>query len=67
MPEADAPKIGREEVAHLAHLSRLAVTDDELDRFAGQLETPCRRQHEGKPAPHRISVACCRRDSRPLH
>src|ERR1700681_2035348 len=30
--------ISREEVAHLAHLSRLAVTDDELDRFAGQLD-----------------------------
>jgi aspartyl-tRNA(Asn)/glutamyl-tRNA(Gln) amidotransferase subunit C len=30
--------ISREEVAHLARLSRLAVTDEELDRFAGQLE-----------------------------
>jgi aspartyl-tRNA(Asn)/glutamyl-tRNA(Gln) amidotransferase subunit C len=30
--------ISREEVAHLAHLARLAVTDDELDRFAGQLD-----------------------------
>jgi aspartyl-tRNA(Asn)/glutamyl-tRNA(Gln) amidotransferase subunit C len=30
--------ITREEVAHLAHLSRLAVTDAELDRFAGQLD-----------------------------
>ncbi len=30
--------ISREEVAHLAHLSRLAVTEDELDRFAGQLD-----------------------------
>ena len=30
--------ISREEVAHLARLSRLAVTDDELDRFAGQLD-----------------------------
>jgi aspartyl-tRNA(Asn)/glutamyl-tRNA(Gln) amidotransferase subunit C len=28
----------REEVAHLARLSRLAVTDEELDRFAGQLD-----------------------------
>jgi aspartyl-tRNA(Asn)/glutamyl-tRNA(Gln) amidotransferase subunit C len=24
-------------VAHLAHLARLAVTDDELDRYVGQL------------------------------
>jgi aspartyl-tRNA(Asn)/glutamyl-tRNA(Gln) amidotransferase subunit C len=29
--------ITRAEVAHLARLSRLAVTDDELDLFAGQL------------------------------
>ncbi len=28
----------REEVAHLARLARLAVTDDELDVFAGQLD-----------------------------
>ncbi len=26
--------ISREEVAHLAHLARLAVTEEELDRFA---------------------------------
>jgi aspartyl-tRNA(Asn)/glutamyl-tRNA(Gln) amidotransferase subunit C len=32
------PAISREEVAHLARLSRLAVTDDELDTFAGQLD-----------------------------
>ncbi len=30
--------ITREEVAHLASLSRLALSDDELDRFAGQLD-----------------------------
>ena len=30
--------ISREEVAHLARLSRLAVTDEELDKFAGQLD-----------------------------
>src|ERR1044072_1175156 len=30
--------ISREEVAHRARLSRLAVTDEELDRFAGQLD-----------------------------
>ena len=30
--------ISREEVAHLARLSRLAVTDEELDMFAGQLD-----------------------------
>jgi aspartyl-tRNA(Asn)/glutamyl-tRNA(Gln) amidotransferase subunit C len=29
--------ITREEVAHLAKLARLAVTEDELDLFAGQL------------------------------
>jgi aspartyl-tRNA(Asn)/glutamyl-tRNA(Gln) amidotransferase subunit C len=30
--------ITREEVAHLATLSRLALSPDELDRFAGQLD-----------------------------
>jgi aspartyl-tRNA(Asn)/glutamyl-tRNA(Gln) amidotransferase subunit C len=30
--------ISRDEVAHLARLSRLAVTPDELDLFAGQLD-----------------------------
>lgn len=32
------PAISRDEVAHLARLARLAVTDDELDVFAGQLD-----------------------------
>ena len=36
--EPAAAHISREEVAHLARLSRLAVTDGELDVFAGQLE-----------------------------
>lgn len=30
--------ITREEVAHLARLSRLDLTDEELDHFAGQLD-----------------------------
>jgi aspartyl-tRNA(Asn)/glutamyl-tRNA(Gln) amidotransferase subunit C len=30
--------ISRDEVAHLAKLARLAVTDEELDVFAGQLD-----------------------------
>jgi aspartyl-tRNA(Asn)/glutamyl-tRNA(Gln) amidotransferase subunit C len=30
--------ISRDEVAHLARLSRLAVTEQELDLFAGQLD-----------------------------
>lgn len=30
--------ISRDEVAHLAHLARLDVTDNELDRFASQLD-----------------------------
>jgi aspartyl-tRNA(Asn)/glutamyl-tRNA(Gln) amidotransferase subunit C len=30
--------ISREEVAHLARLARLAVNEDELDTFAGQLD-----------------------------
>ncbi|WP_333618213.1 Asp-tRNA(Asn)/Glu-tRNA(Gln) amidotransferase subunit GatC [Dietzia sp.] len=32
------PAISREEVAHLAHLSRLALTDEELDEYSQQLE-----------------------------
>ena len=32
------PAISRDEVAHLARLSRLALTESELDHFAGQLE-----------------------------
>lgn len=32
------PTISRTEVAHLARLARLAVTDEELDLFAGQLD-----------------------------
>jgi aspartyl-tRNA(Asn)/glutamyl-tRNA(Gln) amidotransferase subunit C len=37
MPESTAG-ITRDEVAHLARLARLAVTDEELDVFAGQLD-----------------------------
>ena len=33
---ADAP-ISRDDVAHVARLARLALTDDELDTFTGQL------------------------------
>jgi aspartyl-tRNA(Asn)/glutamyl-tRNA(Gln) amidotransferase subunit C len=32
------PTISRDEVAHLARLARLAVTEEELDLFANQLE-----------------------------
>jgi len=32
------PSITRADVAHLARLSRLALSDDELDQMAGQLE-----------------------------
>ncbi|SDT17313.1 Asp-tRNA(Asn)/Glu-tRNA(Gln) amidotransferase subunit GatC [Actinopolymorpha singaporensis] len=31
------PAITREEVAHLARLARIDLTDDELDHYAGQL------------------------------
>ncbi|WP_327120254.1 Asp-tRNA(Asn)/Glu-tRNA(Gln) amidotransferase subunit GatC [Nocardia sp. NBC_01730] len=33
------PAISRDEVAHLARLSRLALSDVELDQFAGQLDS----------------------------
>ncbi len=32
------PQISRDEVAHLARLARLSLTDSELDSFAGQLD-----------------------------
>ena len=38
MPEPDeTPALSRDEVAHLGRLARLQLSDDELDRFAGQL------------------------------
>lgn len=40
MPETtdSGGRISRDDVAHLAKLARLAVTDEELDVFAGQLD-----------------------------
>jgi aspartyl-tRNA(Asn)/glutamyl-tRNA(Gln) amidotransferase subunit C len=38
VPDPSANRISRADVAHLARLARLAVTDDELDLFAGQLD-----------------------------
>jgi aspartyl-tRNA(Asn)/glutamyl-tRNA(Gln) amidotransferase subunit C len=35
---ASSGRISRDEVAHLARLARLAVTEDELAMFAGQLD-----------------------------
>jgi aspartyl-tRNA(Asn)/glutamyl-tRNA(Gln) amidotransferase subunit C len=37
-PDAPAGRISRADVAYLARLARLAVTDEELDVFAGQLD-----------------------------
>lgn len=34
----NAPALTRDEVAHLAYLARLDVTDEELDRYAQQLD-----------------------------
>ena len=34
----DVSQISRDDVAHLANLARLALTGDELDSFAGQLD-----------------------------
>jgi aspartyl-tRNA(Asn)/glutamyl-tRNA(Gln) amidotransferase subunit C len=31
-------QISRDDVAHLAHLARLALSEDELDSYAGQLD-----------------------------
>lgn len=32
------PEISRDQVAHLAKLSRLALTEEELEQFAGQID-----------------------------
>jgi aspartyl-tRNA(Asn)/glutamyl-tRNA(Gln) amidotransferase subunit C len=37
-PSARNEPLSRQDVAHLARLARLAVTDQELDLFAGQLD-----------------------------
>jgi aspartyl-tRNA(Asn)/glutamyl-tRNA(Gln) amidotransferase subunit C len=34
---AETPRLTREEVAHVADLARLELTDEELDLFTGQL------------------------------
>ncbi|GAA3957155.1 Asp-tRNA(Asn)/Glu-tRNA(Gln) amidotransferase subunit GatC [Gordonia caeni] len=39
MSPQSEPAISRDEVAHLARLSRLALTDDELDQYAAQLDS----------------------------
>lgn len=39
MSSQSEPTISRSEVAHLARLSRLALTDDELDQYAVQLDS----------------------------
>jgi aspartyl-tRNA(Asn)/glutamyl-tRNA(Gln) amidotransferase subunit C len=33
----EPPALGRDDVAHVARLARLALSDEELDRFTGQL------------------------------
>ncbi len=38
-PSVAAQSISRDEVAHLARLSRLALSEAELDQFAGQLDS----------------------------
>ncbi len=37
MTSPENPRLSREDVAHVADLARLALTDDELDAFTGQL------------------------------
>lgn len=36
---AGSPKLSRRETAHVAKLARIALTDEELERFAEQLTT----------------------------
>lgn len=37
-PSSTRPALSRQDVAHLAHLARLEVSDEELDRYAEQLD-----------------------------
>lgn len=39
MSGAEVPELGREDVAHVAHLARLALSEEELARFTGQLRS----------------------------
>jgi aspartyl-tRNA(Asn)/glutamyl-tRNA(Gln) amidotransferase subunit C len=41
-PPPSTDRLSRQEVAHLANLARLAVSDEELDLFAGQLDVVLR-------------------------
>jgi aspartyl-tRNA(Asn)/glutamyl-tRNA(Gln) amidotransferase subunit C len=34
---AETPRLTRQETAHVARLARIALTEEELERFAGQL------------------------------
>lgn len=65
--------ISREEVAHLARLARLEVTDEELDAFAGQLglvlesmKTLGEVDTEGvRPTSHAVPLVNVFREDRP--
>ncbi|MDP6975705.1 MAG: Asp-tRNA(Asn)/Glu-tRNA(Gln) amidotransferase subunit GatC [Acidimicrobiales bacterium] len=37
MNSPETPRLTRDDVAHVANLARLTLTDDELDAFTGQL------------------------------
>ena len=54
-PDGAATGITRDEVAHLARLARLAVSDEELDLFAGQLESCSGRSRASARPPPRTS------------
>lgn len=66
--------ISRDEVAHLAHLARLDVTEEELDRFAGQLDVilqSVRRVNEVAaddipPTSHAVPLTNVYRDDEPV-
>ncbi len=65
--------ISREEVAHLARLARLEVTDEELDAFAGQLDAVLESMKalgevdtEGvQPSSHAVPLVNVFREDRP--
>ena len=45
-PESTTPTISREQVAHLAHLARIDLSDAELDHLAPQLAVILESVHE---------------------
>ena len=51
------PGISRDDVAHLARLARIAMTDVELDRLSGQIEVMDKTQQSSVTLTRRVGAA----------